>query len=154
MSRTSVFELKITWKQFSKLLWLKQLSRIFLLFQEVVPTFFFFQTFFFFFYMYMIVWSSQNQEHWRLPIFKFMSTFLRSPSSKELHKVSCLILGVKLFQIKGFCILCISSINCFENEVIDVRYTISDNAIMFWRLLFPLLVKYFPFSINLKHLAY
>ena len=116
--------------------------------------FFFFQTFFFFFYMYMIVWSSQNQEHWRLPYFKFMSTFLRSPSSKELHKVSCLILGVKLFQIKGFCILCISSINCFENEVIDVRYTILDNAIMFWRLLFPLLVKYFPFSINLKHFAY
>ena len=115
--------------------------------------FFFFQTFFFFFYMYMIVWSSQNQEHWRLPIFKFMSTFLRSPSSKELHKVSCLILGVKLFQIKGFCILCISSINCFENEVIDVRYTILDNAIMFWRLLFPLLVKYFPFSINLKHIS-
>ena len=116
--------------------------------------FFFFQTFFFFFYMYMIVWSSQNQEHWRLPYFKFMSTFLRSPSSKELHKVSCLILGVKLFQIKGFCILCISSINCFENEVIDVRYTILDNAIMFWRLLFALLVKYFPFSINLKHFAY
>ena len=35
--------------------------------------------------------SSYNcltHEHWRLPIFKFMSTYLRTPPSKELHKVS------------------------------------------------------------------
>ena len=39
-----------------------------------------------------------------------------------------LILEVKLSQMKAFCIFCISSINCFENEVINVRYTVSDSA--------------------------
>ena len=49
--------------------------------------------------------SSYNHlihEHWRLGIFEFMSTFLRPPSSKELNRVSCLILGAKLFQINVF----------------------------------------------------
>ena len=36
-----------------------------------------------------------------------MSTYFSTPSSKDLHRVSSLILGVKLFQIKAFCIFCI-----------------------------------------------
>ena len=87
----------------------------------------------------LIKWSSISSHSWnfwsynclthghsRLAIYKFTSTFLRSPFSKELHKGSCLVLGVKLLQMKTFCFLCISSINCFENEVINGRYTILD----------------------------
>ena len=75
--------------------------------------------------------SSYNgliHENWRYAIFEFISTFLKPPTSKELHKVSFLNLGVKLFQVKDVCILCNSSISCFENEVINVKYTILDNA--------------------------
>ena len=52
-------------------------------------------------------------EHWRLAILEFMSTNLRLPFSKELHRVLvlCLIVGVKLFQLKAFYIFCIYSIN-------------------------------------------
>ena len=67
-------------------------------------------------------------ENWRVLILEFMSKFLRLPSSKELQRISCLILGVSLFQMKTFFIFCISSINCFEIEAITVRYTILDSA--------------------------
>ena len=62
---------------------------------------------------------------------------MRPPLSKELHKVSCLILGVKLFQMKASCIPCISSINCSENEVINVRYAILDSANFLNIIIFP-----------------
>lgn len=55
-----------------------------------------------------------------------LETFLTSTSSKQLHKVSCLILGFKLFRMKAFYIFCISSVNCFEIEVICVSYRILD----------------------------
>ena len=85
----------------------------------------------------LLLYNRLTHEHWRLAIFEFMSTFLRPPSSKELHKVSCLILGVKLFQMKAFCFLCISSINCFENEVINVKNTILDSANVLKIIIFP-----------------
>ena len=63
--------------------------------------------------------------------------FLRPPSSKQLHRVSCLTLGVKLFKMKAFSIFCISLVNCFENEVTNVRYTILDNSNVLRTIIFP-----------------
>ena len=53
------------------------------------------------------------------------------------EEISCLILRVKLFHMKGFCILCISSIICFEKEVVNVRCTILDSADVQTLLFFP-----------------
>ena len=74
-------------------------------------------------------------EHWAT--LEWMAAFLRQPSSKELNRFSCSILEVKLFQMKAFCIFCISSINCFENEIINVRYTILDTANVLKIIIFP-----------------
>ena len=74
---------------------------------------------------------------WRFEIIIFMSTFLRSRFSKELLRNSCLILGVKLFQMNAFCIFCISSIIYFENEVINVRYTTLDSVNILKIFIFP-----------------
>ena len=79
-------------------------------------------------------------EHGKLAIFKVISTLLRPRFSKEFHKVhrvSCLILGVKLFSMKAFCIFCIFSIDCFEIEVINVRYAILDGTNVFKIIIFP-----------------
>ena len=75
--------------------------------------------------------------HWRLAIYELMSTNLRPPSSKELHKFLCLILEGKFFQMKAFYIFCISSINCFENETTNVRCTILDIANILKINIFP-----------------
>ena len=74
---------------------------------------------------------------WRFAIIIFMSTFLRSPFSKEQVRNSCLILGVKLFQMNAFCIFCISLIIYFENEVINVRYTTLDSVNILKIFIFP-----------------
>ena len=39
--------------------------------------------------------------------------------------------------MKGFYIFCISSINCFENELINFRYTILDSTNILEILIFP-----------------
>ena len=49
---------------------------------------------------------------------------------KRVTQSFILILGVKLFEMKAFCILCISSISCFENEVIKVNKSV---YIAIWR---------------------
>lgn len=55
---------------------------------------------------------------------------LKPPSSKLLERISSLILGVKLVQIKAFYNFCISSKNCVENEIASVRYAILDSAVL------------------------
>lgn len=55
---------------------------------------------------------------------------LKPPSSKLLERISSLILGVKLVQMKAFYNFCISSKNCVENEIASVRYAILDSAVL------------------------
>ena len=96
-----------------------------------------------FFYIKLVViisnrrWNINRKRKILAPVTETVSTFLRPPSSKELHNVSCLILGVKLFQMKAFCILCISSIDCFKNEVINIRYIILNNTNVLKIIIFP-----------------
>ena len=66
-----------------------------------------------------------------------MSTNLRPPSSKELHRFLCLNLEGKFFQMKAFYIFCISSIKCFQNEATNVRDTILDSANILKNNIFP-----------------
>ena len=68
--------------------------------------------------------SSYIQEHWRLAIFMFISTFLRPPVAKELHRVQCWIFGVERFQRKFFCIFSISPIICFGATDVRHKWTI------------------------------
>ena len=70
--------------------------------------------------------------HWKFAIFEFISTFLIATSSKEFRRVACLNSGVKLFQMKAFCIFCISSINCF-----NVKCTILDSVNVLKIIIFP-----------------
>ena len=68
------------------------------------------------------------QEHWRIAIFVFVSTFLRPPVAKELHRALCLMFHVDWFHRIFFCILSISSIICFDTTAIRHKWTILDKA--------------------------
>ena len=73
--------------------------------------------------------SSYNcltHEYWRLRIFEFMSTFLRPPFSKELHKFSFWFWESSFYKLRLFVFFVFFQlivlrmrllINCFENEV-------------------------------------
>ena len=77
------------------------------------------------------------REHWRIAIFLFISTFLRPPVAKELHRVPCVILVVEQFKRKLFCIFSISSI--LFSGTTDVRHmwTLLDKANVFKTILLP-----------------
>ena len=88
----------------------------------------------------LLSYNCAIHEDWRFAILKFISIFLRSPSSKEFHRVSCLILAVKLFQMNAFSIFSISSVYSFQNEVFNGRYVILDRANV-------LKINGFPYSV-------
>ena len=103
--------------------------------------------------------SSHNcltHEHWRLAIFEFMSTFLRPPSSKELHRVSCHFLGVNLLSKCSkrdlFYIFCIYFVNFFENEAIIVRYIILDSSNVLKIVIFVFWTFDFKKNVHLRFL--
>ena len=92
--------------------------------------------------MKTIVYSHFIHVHWRLAIFVFISTFVRPPVAKELHRVLCLIFGVDRFQRKFFCIFSISSIICFGTTDVKHKWTILDKANVLKTIILPSKVKF------------
>ena len=87
-------------------------------------------------------YSRFTQGHWIPAIFVFISTFVRPPVAKELHRVLCLILGVDRFQRKCFCIFSISSIMCFDATHVKHKWIILDKTTVLKTIILPSEVKF------------
>ena len=70
----------------------------------------------------------------------FETTFFKSITQSSMFDYG---LEVRFFQVKTFCIFHISSINCFENAVISVRYTTLDSGNVLKFIVFPSSVIFF-----------
>ena len=82
------------------------------------------------------------QENWRLAIFVFISTVVRPPAAKELHRVLCLIFGVNRFQRNFFCLFSISSIICFGTTDVKHKLNILDKATVLKTIILPSKIKF------------
>ena len=70
--------------------------------------------------------------NFRIYVNVFETTFLKTATQSFVFDFRS-----QVVQNEGFSISCISLINCFENEVTNVRYTILDNSNVLRTIIFP-----------------